>query len=138
MELIESPKSAYLLEASLEVFHFESNEWLSEIALWKDETAFFQKLLEIIAPKAKTPIQKVQLERLENKNIYYRHEVLNEMKNNVVLHEKYLSDLLDTTIEDSEQAYREKHKFISDNVLNFKSEFKNLKKQLFALSEEIL
>ena len=45
MKLLTTPKTAYLLEAGLEVFHGQSNEWLNEIAFWKDESAFLFTLI---------------------------------------------------------------------------------------------
>ena len=138
MELLEPPKLAYLLEASLEILHFESNEWLSEIALWKDETSFFQKLLEKVAPKATSRESKIELEHLQNKIIHYRFEVLDELRNTVLLHERYLASLLDFSIVDSEQVYREKHKTIADQMGSFTKEFKIIKKDLFSFAEELL
>jgi hypothetical protein len=44
-QLLESPKTSYLLEGSLEVLHQQTREWLSEMALWKDEIRFFRSLI---------------------------------------------------------------------------------------------
>jgi len=45
MELIESSKAAYLLDAGLGVLHEQSIEWLSEIDFWRDEAVFFYSLI---------------------------------------------------------------------------------------------
>ena len=138
MELLESPKLAYLLEASLEVLHFESNEWLSEIAFRKDETAFFQKILEKKATKATSYEDKLELEHLQNKIIHYRFEVLEDLKNSVLVHEKYLANIIDYQVMDNDQIYREKHKAISDQMAGFEKEYKIIKKELFRFAEELL
>lgn len=138
MELIESPKSAYLLDASLEILHFESSEWLSEIAFWKDEIAFFQKLLEKIAPKAISADNKLEMEHLQNEITLFRYEILDELKGSVLVHEKYLASLLDDSQKDSEQFYREKHKTIADQISGFAKEFKDLKSDIFSFAEKLL
>lgn len=136
MELIESPKSAYLLDASLEILHFESNEWMSEIAFWKDETGFFQKLLEKIAPRVKSMESRAELEHLQNQIILFRFELLDQLKDKVSLHEKYLSNILDAKEEDSDQFYREKHKSLSDQIAGFANEIKKLKGEIFTFYEQ--
>jgi hypothetical protein len=45
MKLLSNPKTEYLLDASFEYLHNESLEWLNEMDFWRDEMAFFQKLL---------------------------------------------------------------------------------------------
>ena len=46
-----NPKAELLLGAGLDVLHFESEEWLSNIAFYKYETTFFADLLEKNKPK---------------------------------------------------------------------------------------
>ena len=41
-----NPKAQFLLGAALDVLHFESREWLNNIAFWKYEVQFFDHLLK--------------------------------------------------------------------------------------------
>jgi hypothetical protein len=63
---ILNPKKRLLLESSLNVLHFETQEWLETIAFWKDETKFFINLLnkKLIQDNDEKNISKV-LENLD-------------------------------------------------------------------------
>ena len=51
MKTIDSnPKAQLLLEASIDVLHQESREWLSTVEFWKEEMQFFDKLLHLQDP----------------------------------------------------------------------------------------
>ena len=65
METLTSPKSEYLLEAGLDVLHFESREWLSDLKFQKSELDFFLKLLNSKVFKLDEEPQRQQ--RLDNK-----------------------------------------------------------------------
>lgn len=67
MELLTTPKTAYLLDAGLEVLHAQAIEWLSEIEFWRDESAFFytlvvNKTLKFVPVNAKNSIEKIEKE----------------------------------------------------------------------------
>ncbi|QXP58318.1 hypothetical protein [Olleya sp. HaHaR_3_96] len=40
-----NPKHKLLLNAGLDVLHYENKEWLNTIRFWKDEVNFFENLL---------------------------------------------------------------------------------------------
>ena len=46
MKAISDPKTSYLLEAGLDVLHFETKEWQSELELMISELRFYMKLLK--------------------------------------------------------------------------------------------
>jgi len=61
---------------------------------------------------------------------------LDDLKKAVQLHEKYLSILLESKRED-EESYRVKHRELGLRFEQFEKRFKSLKKNVFALVEQI-
>jgi hypothetical protein len=130
MELLANPKTEYLLQASLATLHVESQEWLKEIEFWRDELAFFYKLLrekesiEDFPKEALTAMQK-ELVRIDS-------EKLEVMKNQVHSHENSLSALLKTTSLQDEEQYRETHRKLLIEIYEVQSLIRNYKKELFS------
>jgi hypothetical protein len=136
MELLESPKSTYLLEAGLEVLHEQSKEWLSEIAFWRDEAAFFYTLV-VKKTLSWVPIQaKDKIQKIEKELVSISGGELDELEKTVEEHETFLGDLLEGKLDD-EKTYRDKHKQMSSKFNDFEKRFKSLKKDVFALAELI-
>ncbi len=136
MELLTSPKSQYLLEAGLDVLHAQSNEWLNEIAFWRDEAAFFytlmvKKTLKYVPVNAKNSIEKIEKELIS-----ITGGELDELQKNVEQHEIFLSALLKSK-RLNEESYREKHGQLAFEFHEFEKRFKSLKKEVFNLVEQI-
>ena len=91
MELLESAKTYFLLEAPLEILHEESMEWLEEIEFWKDETAFFYTLM--IKKSDKQPPTKSLL-TIRNHIMYLSSEKIDDLKLEIQTHERYLARML--------------------------------------------
>ena len=132
MELLAPTKSNYLLEAPLEILHEESLEWLEEVEFWKDETAFFYKLI-IQKSKERTPLLKTkQAKEAERHLIYISAEKLDDLKIEVDAHEKFLSRIINSKKLD-EGLYRSRHKAIAKKFQDFEKEFCDMKKKIFQL-----
>lgn len=129
MELLESAKTGFLLEAPLEILHEESMEWLEEIEFWKDEVAFFYKLM-ITKGERKPPTK--SLLSIQNQIIYFSSEKLDDLKLEIQTHERFLSRMM-KAIRQDEGAYRSKHRILSKNVSEFEKQFKEMKKKVFLL-----
>jgi hypothetical protein len=133
MELLTtSPKAMYLLDTRLEILHEQSNEWLNEIAFWRDEVAFFyslivNKTLKVIPISAKDNIIKI-----ENELIKITGGELDELQEIVERHENFLCHLLETK-NANEEIYKEKHRELANKFDQFEKHFKSLKKDVFAL-----
>lgn len=136
MNALTSPKSTYLLEAGIEILHEQSYEWLNEIEFWKDEAAFFKRLINnktlISVPlNAKNNIQKIEQELFR-----LTENELGNLQNEVTQHEKKLNALFETGQEDK-KTYRDGHKQLTQKIHEFEDRYKNLKKEVFALAESI-
>lgn len=136
MNLLTPSKSMLLLNAGLEVLHEQSREWLSEIAFWRDEAAFFyslmvKKTLDFVPANAEQNIS-----HIEKELISITSEDLNELQKSVERHESFLNDLLEHVNKDPKN-YREEHSKLTAMFAAFEQRFKKLKKEVFAFVENI-
>ncbi|HEY4798962.1 MAG TPA: hypothetical protein VII99_07795 [Bacteroidia bacterium] len=131
MELLVQSKGDYLLEAPLEVLHEESIEWTEEINFWKDEVAFFYSLF-IKTPKNTPLLETKEAKNIEQHMIYIAAEKLDDLKLEVQSHERFLNRIINNTKID-EQLYRSRHNAIKVKFLDFRIEYKNMKKKIFDL-----
>ncbi|ARV14793.1 hypothetical protein [Polaribacter sp. SA4-12] len=123
-----NPKSALLLEAGLNVLHFESQEWLGTIDFWKDEIKFFDILLKKKEPQEdhQKDFRKI-LEDLEGIHV----NLFKYMENDIIAHEKILSRLQKNEKGVSDSIYRENHRKLMVRMDSFKNEFLKFKKIVF-------
>ncbi|MDN5205055.1 hypothetical protein QQ008_26940 [Fulvivirgaceae bacterium BMA10] len=136
MENLKQANNDFLLQRSLDDLHTTSKKWLSQIDFWKDELHFFQKLLDINAGKAIDQDQKKQIDHFQNLIIYYSGELLDEYHQKVRRHEKKLETLL-LSVKENEQAYREEHITIHDEIESFEKQFQEYKRELFSFIESL-
>jgi hypothetical protein len=136
MKLLTAPKAKYLLEGGLEVLHSQSIEWLSEVAFWRDEAAFFH---ELVAEKTKKPMSlkaKDSFQKIESELVKLKTGELDELEDAVEAHEVYLDKLMQNIYKD-EESYREKHRALTYKFHITESQIKKLKKEVFKLSKLI-
>lgn len=136
MELLKSSKHLHLLDARLEVLHEQSNDWLNEIAFWRDELTFFnslfvKKTFNVVPINAKNNII-----RIENEIKKISTGELDELELLVKEHEHFLGNLLESK-QDNEQSYREKHRQLTHKFYFFENRLKSLKAEVFDLSKQI-
>lgn len=136
MELLTSPKTTYLLEAGIEVLHAQSNEWLNEIAFWRDESAFFYTLIVSKTLKFVPINAKNTLKKIEEELISITGEDLNNLQKEVEQHETFLNDLLESKYL-SEASYRQRHEELTFKFYRFERRFKDLKNEIFKLVSQI-
>jgi hypothetical protein len=133
MKLITSPKSVYLLNAGIEVLHSQSNEWLSEIAFWRDETAFFYALV-VNKTLTSVPIAaKEILQDIEKELVSINSGELVDLQKEVMKHEMNLSHLLKHQNDEEEEDYRREHRLMEIKFYEMERRFKTLKKVIFGL-----
>lgn len=130
MENLMAPDTKFLLDRNIEDLHHTSREWLSEINFWKTELAFFQKILEISAPKLQHSEEKMQLDHLQNLILFYNGELLDKYRQNVKRHAKHLGKILQNGSEE-DALIRETHMKYYDQVSSFAKRFKEFKLELF-------
>jgi hypothetical protein len=127
----KNTKTELLLGTSLEVLHRESREWLEAIAFWKDETIFFADLLAkkqaVISEYGKmlTSLDKVH------------KDLFDYLSEDIVAHEKYLSNLLRIERKGSESEYRAKHRKLKERIQVFTGDFKQFKRMVFGYVKKL-
>jgi|CXWL01.1.fsa_nt_gi hypothetical protein len=135
MKNLESPKSSFLLQAPIEVLHSESMEWLDEIELWKDESAFFYALI-IKETKQNPSVFKTQESKdIEKHLVYVSAEKIDDLKLEVQAHEEFLSRLLDNPHLD-QQLYRSRHKALTEKIHVLENEIKEMKRKIFIVAKK--
>lgn len=134
METLTSPKSAYLLEAGLDVLHFESREWLSELEFMKSELRFFMKLLSSkVFMLDKEPQRKHILENMSKLSTSVVHELEQAVKE----HEKLLAELHKTGKGASDARYRSKHQELKGKMEQVGNDLRSLKMLVFNYIESV-
>lgn len=137
MEFLTTPTSAYLLQGSLDVLHFESREWQDEVAFMLDEVMFLHKLHRQFMEKIMPEEQRNHSAKLQEKlrlfstEVQKAQEVINE-------HERYLAEIIQNKTHTSDEAYREKHKAVKLQIEDQSKEFKQLKKEMFQWVENAM
>ncbi len=135
-KLLTTPKATYLLEAGLEVLHSQSNEWLNEIAFWRDESAFFYTLIVKKTLKFVPVDAKDSIKRVEEELVSITGGDLDKLQKEVEQHEVFLNDLLESTYL-KEGNYRERHGELTRKFYQFEKRFKDLKNDIFKLVGQI-
>ncbi|MCB9231761.1 MAG: hypothetical protein H6581_08860 [Bacteroidia bacterium] len=138
MKYLMRPTSEYLDQASLKELNHDSREWLSEIPFWQDEVKFLLNL------SSKNMLEFVQEEHVERAGKVFQtlnawqDEVLPGLKQKVTQHELHLGALLENPFEQDTTAYRVEHGLILDEIMKFMQKFKELKSEIFRVTEKIL
>ena len=129
-----NPKTELLLGAGLDVLHFESKEWLSDIAFYKDETLFFIDLIEKRKTKdaAQTAYGKI-LEDLDSVHF----ELFDSLANEISEHERLLSRLEMGERGSSDSDYRDKHRQLKERMEGFTSNFRQFKMMVFGFEKSL-
>ena len=125
---ISNPKEQFLLGAGLNVLHFESKEWISSIAFWKDEVKFFDNLLKLKeSSKLKNPDFEKMLKNLDKIHL----DLFEDLEESILKHEQLLSRIERAEKGLSDYDYREKHSKLKKRINVFETNFKAFKKIVF-------
>ena len=125
-----SPGSSHS-ELTLEILHQQSKNWLSEIAFWRDEIAFFYSL---VAGKTKQKLllySKKNIQRIEKELIIMTAEEISKLEREVEEHEKNLGHLMESEHNKDEEGYRKKHYQLTLLFNSFENKIKSLRKEVF-------
>lgn len=133
MVTLESPKTQYLLMASLEVLHEQSREYLNEIDFMKMEISFFNKLLNKNAGKQ---FPGEQAAALGKRMIKFVSATLPVLRKKIMEHERWLSDILKTDTLGRQESYREIHRNLTKEMRMCRETFVRLKKKVFSFAKK--
>ena len=129
-----NPKTELLLGAGLDVLHFESQEWLSDISFYKDETRFFTDLLN--KKKTDNAAQASYSEILKSLDEVH-NELFNDLSEDIMAHERVLSRLETGEKGLSDSDYRDKHRQLKKQLEMFTNNFREFKKMVFEYTKKL-
>ena len=129
MELLTDPKNEYLLDASLDSLHAESQNWLKELEFLGDEMAFFYKLLHKKESKKGFPAKDIA--DLEKALVKLNTEKVDRARTGVLSHERLLSSIIKSTSMAEEQVYREAHRKLHAELSELQPLVRSFKKAVF-------
>jgi hypothetical protein len=130
-------KKAVNISMGVDGLHWESRKWISELDFSVDEVKFFTNLLKSYVFVPDTPelfevLQEYQqeLNRIDKK--------CKAMKKQVREHENQLSGLLELDNHTLDDAYRDKHRYMREDMEEFTAQIQKLKLGLFNYGQVIL
>lgn len=130
MELLTSPRTEYLLEASLVSLHAESREWLNAIAFWNQEMSFFYKLIHIREPHLDFPTEGIA--EIERELIAITSDSLHQMKVSVEKHEEALRTMATNYSSGEETAYRDEHRKLVHAMYELQTQITKFKQRVYS------
>ena len=130
-----STTSKYILQPSLISMHRQSMAWLSATELWKKELQFFQKLLDLNAARFESKDDKIRQDHFQNLILYYRVEVIEEIRKSLKSHEASLAQMLQKENE-SDVQYFSDHQSLIDKAEAFENSFSEFKQDFYFFIEK--
>ncbi|MBL6448783.1 hypothetical protein JMN32_20895 [Fulvivirga sp. 29W222] len=134
---VTSATDKYIVQPSLLDKHRKTLEWLSATLLWKQELAFFQKLLDQNASKFTEIEDKKQIDHFQNLIIYYSGELIDTLRSKLRDHEKQLAGMLGARNESRIEYFKE-HNEIMNELEAFNKSFIEYKEDFFHFIERVL
>lgn len=125
----------YILQPELLQKHSETITWLSTSVLWKSEVNAFQKILDERAPLLRTEEQKKKVDHFQNLIIYYKNEVIDNLRRLLREHESRLATMLESKNESDIQYFKE-HDGIMDKLQTFSDLFRQFRAELLQFAQQ--
>jgi len=127
----------YILEPSLMDMHHSSLEWLSTTVLWKQEVAFFQKLLDGYVAKGTPADEKKRISHFQNLITYYGGELIDTLRKKIKHHEHKLADMM-KELKSSDKEYYDEHGELLEELSAFMKTFNSFKSEFFSFIDKKL
>lgn len=126
-----------IIQQTLLSKHKKTLEWLSSAILWKQELAFFQKLLDAYAPNFKGVEEKQRLDHFQNIILYYRGELIDKLASQLRLHEKKLAEMFETR-DETQVSYYKEHDDLMTQLDSLNTQMVQYKEELFLFLGKVL
>lgn len=130
MELLKESSAKYLIAASLESLHGQSRDWLNEVEFWKDEMAFFYKLIHMREPRVSFPT--AGLADLEKELLSITSDKLGTLRTDIENHERYLREVMTSITTSTENEYRKRHITLAIRLSEMRTMITNFKRHVYA------
>ena len=112
--------------------HQESQEWLSELAFWRDEVAFFYHLFQSHAEEFSTDKPTAKETETKKQLLHFSSNTIDQLKMEVDAHEQFLAKLMrQASAED--HLYRMRHEVLEKKFKETENAFRVLKQAIFKM-----
>ena len=130
-------KEAVTKTTGLATLHEETKQWISQLEFSEDEIAFFSNLLQSYVFEPDTPTLFENLQE-HQKGLALAGEKCKAMKKQLLEHENQLDGLLQLANHTLDDAYRDKHRYLREDMLECTAAFQKLKADMFRYGKTIL
>ncbi|HEY9045517.1 MAG TPA: hypothetical protein VIN08_06455 [Ohtaekwangia sp.] len=134
---VTSVTDKYILQPTLLAKHKKTLEWLSVALLWKRELTFFQKLLDMYAPRFSSVEDKMMIDRFQSIFIYYNGELIDTLAHRLRNHEKILAEALQER-DETKTTYFKEHDQLMSELESVREQFIQYKEEFFGFIERVL
>lgn len=136
MEFRTRPKSNYLLNAEWQELHILTTHWQSDMDFFKDEFRFINVLFDkyFTALVAKDNIEKTKQVATSLADVQDRRDALAQRINK---HLEHIQQLMINPTSHDATSFRTEHGVLEDDLADFIKVFRNVKHEVFQLTERI-
>lgn len=127
----------YLLQPAVSEMHRASVNWYSTALLWKQELAFYQKLLDRAAPRFTTEADKKRMDHVQSLITYYSGELVDLFRKKIRDHEVRLAHSLQE-VKESDAPYYQEHEALMEELMSFRTQYDNLKREFMDFVGHVL
>lgn len=131
-----SASNHYLLQQGLSDLHQQTIEWESDLALWREEFAFFEKLVAKYRKELRLRGELEDLDHIRFLLNYYSYDLASSLKDQIANHKSRLKSLMDLRTMQDESAYRAEHNELALKILTLEQEVVCFKNDLYNLLEK--
>jgi hypothetical protein len=133
-----STSTRYILPTGLPELHQQTNEWRSDLGLWKQELAFFGRLIDQYGKDLCLRDEIRELNHFRFLLNYYSSDLMNSLAARIGNHEVHLGLLMKELERQDESGYRTEHNALARQVQAFEQEYLCFKNELYGLLEKAL
>ena len=131
------PNNDYLYTANWNEVYVLTEHWKSDMAFVADELHFLDDLISkyFIWLTAEENVSKVQ-ELVAQ--VHKLKERRNELEANINRHLMHIEELMENAFSHDEHQFRDEHVKLEEEMTRLTNDFKNLKKQVFEVTENVI
>ena len=128
----------YLLPPGLQELHQETLEWESTLGLWKEELAFFTRLIPKYRNELRTRTEIQELNHVRFLLDYYYNELIPTLEARLAAQKAQLRVLMEPGSVQDESKCRNTHASLAKQIHSCEQEFTSFRDELYTLMEKAL
>ena len=136
-ELRLRPRGDYIEEASWEELYHLTQRWQYEMEFYSDEMRFLYKLINQFFSQL-LEHENIRSLQLMIKKIAETEIIVEDIQKSITDHLSQFKNLIHNTSVEREDALRADHSELENKVTELENRFKNMKREVFELTEEVM